>query len=185
MENTVEVNKEFVIDTYIAAEVGRIAGVEELPECCRHTVASIERKSDNFIDDILAMDIRKKINLVKCLSTQHRHNEVYMYLELYNNWRLKLVDIENLIIGGIVGLEGIAYNNRHKITDVIRHGNIPIGFDWPVETIEHFVFIGVADDIPLDGSDTSNNVRLIDGVHRVIQLAQAGETKFNICVGRA
>jgi hypothetical protein len=146
-------------------------------------VIDAEKQADTLIDDILLMPYKNKTALLRCLSKHYRHNEVWSYIRSCKRWKMGLVDVANITIGGIVGLETINYNNRHRMSDLAKCPNIPLNFDGPVETINHFIFIGIEDKTPIENDDVSHNVRLIDGVHRVIQLAQSGQDKFNICVG--
>jgi len=151
-----------VRDCYLLAELSDIGRLQ----------ATLGRLPDN---------IRESLLLV--LSRNIRKNELADCLGRYRHWKAQRVNIRNLSTGGIVGLDHIMHNNRHRLSDLAREPVVPIGLRGEPDDIPVKQLIGVADQTPIEDDDVSQNVRLIDGAHRAIIMAKAGVTEFGVYVG--
>lgn len=173
-----------VRDIYITAELGGYRSFYDFPKPCRYLIEGlIPEDCPDVLEVIMEWPPENRDQIMHSLSRDYRHNEVYDYLYSCVRWERTSVPINRITTGGIVGLEHIKYNNRHRIIDLANELELPLSFDGNVEEIPFFVFIAVEDNTPVEDDDVSQNVRLIDGAHRVIQIAKAGWAEFDVCVG--
>lgn len=181
-------------DLYLTAEIGNHRNFANFPKPCKHLIEGRIPEDAVVLEIILGWPEADKEQIMHCLSREYRHNEVYdclhgtgqctkdtVFCPCCKRWERGMVAVERITTGGIVRLPDIKYNNRHRITDLIK---TDFAMGNP-DTVPAFVFIGIQDDTPIEDDDVSQNIRLIDGAHRLITLARAGQTEFDVCVGYA
>lgn len=188
------ITRDYVGDIYIAAELGNRNTFDEFPEQCKRIIEKlVPHDTTDVLKAVQGLPQGVRHQIVQCFSRAYRHNEIYDCLKGCDStikngsacyccarWEREIVDVENIITGSIFGLSHICYNNRHRIIDLVETNfadNLDAG------TVPVFVFIGVEDDTVIEDDDVSQNVRLVDGAHRVVTLARAGCTEFDVCKG--